>query len=32
MDGGSGNVDCEGMSIDGDECEGMGIDVDVDEG
>jgi hypothetical protein len=32
MDGGSGDVGCEGRSIDGDECEGMGIDVDVDEG
>ena len=31
-DGGSGDVECNGMSIDGDEYEGMGIDVDVDEG
>jgi hypothetical protein len=31
MDGGSGDVECEGMSIVGDECEVMGIDVDVDE-
>ena len=31
MDGGSGDVECEGMSIDGDECEGMGNDVNVDE-
>jgi hypothetical protein len=30
-DGGSGDVECEGMSIDGDECEGMEIDVVVDE-
>jgi hypothetical protein len=31
MDGGSGDVECEGISIDGDESEGMGIDVDVDD-
>jgi hypothetical protein len=30
MDGGSGDVECEGVNIDGDE--GMGNDVDVDEG
>jgi hypothetical protein len=30
MDGGSGDVECEGMTIDGDEY--MGNDVDVDEG
>ena len=27
MDGSSGNVECEGMSSDGDEYEGMGIDM-----
>jgi hypothetical protein len=31
MDGGSGDVECEGMSVDDDESEGMGIDVDVDD-
>jgi hypothetical protein len=31
MDGGSGDVECEGMSIDGDESEDTGIVVDVDE-
>ena len=31
MDGGSGDVGCEGMSIDGDESVGMGIDVEVDD-
>jgi hypothetical protein len=30
MDSGSGDVECEGMTIDGDE--GMGNDDDVDEG
>jgi hypothetical protein len=30
MDGGSGDVECDGMSVDGDEPEGMGVDVDVD--
>ena len=30
MDGGSGDGECEGMTIDGDEY--MGNDVDVDEG
>ena len=30
-DSGSGDVECEGMSVDGDESEGMGIDVDVDD-
>jgi hypothetical protein len=30
MDGGSGDVECEGTTIDGDEY--MGNDVDVDEG
>ena len=31
MDGGSDDVECEGMSIDGDESEGMGTDVEVDD-
>ena len=31
MDGGSGDVGCEGMSIDSDESEDTGIVVDVDE-
>ena len=31
MDGDSGDVGCEGMSIDGDESVGMGIDVEVDD-
>jgi hypothetical protein len=30
MNGGSGDVECEGMSVDGDGSEGMGIDVDVE--
>jgi hypothetical protein len=30
MDGGSGDVEYEGKSVDGDESESMGIDVDVD--
>ena len=30
-DGGSGDVECEGMSIDGDESEKTGMVVDVDE-
>jgi len=32
MDGGSGDVECEGMSIGGDESEDTGVDVDVDDG
>ena len=31
MNGSSGDVGCEGMSIDGDESVGMGIDVEVDD-
>ena len=31
MDGGSGDVDCEGMSVDSDDSDGMGIDVDVED-
>jgi hypothetical protein len=31
MDGGSGNVGCEGMSIDGDESVGMGTEVEDDD-
>ena len=31
MDGGSGDVECEGMSIDSDNSEGMGIDVDIED-
>ena len=31
MDGGIGDVECEGMSVDGDESEDMRIDVDVDD-
>ena len=32
IDDGSGDVECEGMSVDGDKSEGMGVDVDVNEG
>jgi hypothetical protein len=32
IDGGNGDVECEGMSIVSEESEDMGIDVDVDEG
>jgi hypothetical protein len=31
MGGDGGDVEYEGMGIDGDESEGMGIDVDIDE-
>ena len=30
-DDGSGDIECEGLSVDDDESEGMGIDVDVDD-
>ena len=31
MDGSSGDVECEGMSVDSDDSEGMEIDVDIED-